>query len=104
MQLIEILQDSYKLKEGIARQYVEQLWKIAPPGLGGLVDPCDHCIKRIQALKEGGEICGITPDQESCVWAIKALIKLRYPYSYHKPFNNLWKDWIKERELQQWIL
>ena len=104
MQLIEILQDSYKLKEEIARQYVEQLWKIAPPGLGGLVDPCDHCIKRIQALKEGGEICGITPDQENCVRAIKALIKLRYPYSYPKPFNNSWKDWkIKEGE-QKWIL
>lgn len=104
MQLIAILQDSYKLKEEIAGQYVEQLWKIASPGLGGLVDPCDHCIKRIQVLKEGGEICGITPDQESCVRAIKALIKLRYPYRYHKPFNNLWKDWTKEGELQQWIL
>jgi len=51
----------------IAEQYVDQLFEDYPPGLGGIMDPCDFCI--------GREHCGLAPDsKESCIGFIAGVM------------------------------
>ena len=59
-----------KKKESIFRiagQYIDKLFEDFPPGLGGIVDPCDYCI--------GSEHCGLAPDsKESCTGFIAGVL------------------------------
>ena len=71
LKLVNVLKLREQKVTEVISKYVERLWKLAPPGLGGFIDPCDYCILRDQI----DIVCHSTKKASDCVSMIKSLVR-----------------------------